>query len=63
VYKLTAPTGGKKKWKEQLLIPFNGGSDGTFPSGNLIADTKGNVYGTTMAGDPANVNSMQIGSD
>jgi uncharacterized repeat protein (TIGR03803 family) len=61
VYKLSPPTGGKKKWTEQLLISFNGGSDGIFPFGNLVADTQGNLYGTTMAGDPVNVNAMQIG--
>jgi uncharacterized repeat protein (TIGR03803 family) len=61
VYKLIPPAAGKKIWKEQLLLSFDGGPDGIFPFGNLIADTAGNLYGTTIAGDPVNANSMQIG--
>ncbi len=61
VYKLIPPVAAKKVWKEQLLLSFNGGSDGTDPFGNLIADTAGNLYGTTIAGDPLNANTMQIG--
>jgi len=39
---------------ETVLYAFQGGSDGAFPRGGLIADRKGNFYGTTAAGGSAN---------
>ncbi|MGH9205494.1 MAG: choice-of-anchor tandem repeat GloVer-containing protein, partial [Acidimicrobiales bacterium] len=33
-----------------VLYSFTGGSDGEGPVGNLIADSKGNLYGTTLLG-------------
>lgn len=36
--------------KKSTLYNFAGGSDGAHPYGNLIADTAGNLYGTTSAG-------------
>jgi uncharacterized repeat protein (TIGR03803 family) len=45
VFKLT-PSG-----TETVLHTFTGGSDGVSPSyGNLLMDTRGNLYGTTQAG-------------
>lgn len=35
---------------ETILHAFTGGSDGEFPDGALIADTAGNLYGTTQLG-------------
>jgi uncharacterized repeat protein (TIGR03803 family) len=35
---------------ETVLFNFSGGTDGKFPHGNLILDTKGNLYGTTREG-------------
>jgi uncharacterized repeat protein (TIGR03803 family) len=35
---------------ESVLYAFQGGSDGASPLGNLIADKKGNFYGTTEYG-------------
>ena len=35
---------------ESTLYSFNGGSDGTAPVAELIADESGNLYGTTIAG-------------
>jgi len=32
---------------EQVLYAFQGDSDGAFPSGSLIFDSPGNLYGTT----------------
>jgi uncharacterized repeat protein (TIGR03803 family) len=32
------------------LYRFSNGADGSFPVGNLIADAKGNLYGTTLEG-------------
>jgi uncharacterized repeat protein (TIGR03803 family) len=39
----------KKTYSEQVLYNFTGGSDGGYPNGELIADKKGNLYGTTPA--------------
>jgi uncharacterized repeat protein (TIGR03803 family) len=36
--------------KYKVLYAFKGGSDGTFPSGALVFDTAGNLYGTTFNG-------------
>jgi uncharacterized repeat protein (TIGR03803 family) len=33
--------------KETVLYTFQGGSDGGFPSGDLLRDAEGNLYGTT----------------
>jgi hypothetical protein len=35
---------------EQVIYRFQGGSDGYNPSGNLLADSGGNLYGTTVEG-------------
>jgi uncharacterized repeat protein (TIGR03803 family) len=45
VYKL-APDG-----TESVLYAFKNGSDGEYPSGNLAADRKGNLYGAASGGD------------
>jgi uncharacterized repeat protein (TIGR03803 family) len=36
----------------QTLYTFNGGNDGSWPAGNLVADKSGNLYGTTSTGGP-----------
>lgn len=36
--------------KYKVLHDFTGGSDGAWPAGDLVADKKGNLYGTTSAG-------------
>jgi len=38
------------KGEESVLHSFTGGSDGGFPEAALIADSQGNLYGTTEAG-------------
>jgi uncharacterized repeat protein (TIGR03803 family) len=53
VYELSPPTGGGTVWTETVLVSFNG-TNGAFPSGSLIADASGNLYGTTSAGGAAN---------
>jgi uncharacterized repeat protein (TIGR03803 family) len=35
---------------ESVLYAFQGGNDGMFPEGNLVADGSGNLYGTTSYG-------------
>ena len=44
VFKLD-PTGG-----QTVLYTFSGGADGRYPSGDLIQDSTGNLYGITSAG-------------
>ncbi|HEY6292398.1 MAG TPA: choice-of-anchor tandem repeat GloVer-containing protein [Terriglobia bacterium] len=48
VFKLS-PTGA-----ETVLYSFTGGTDGAFPSGGLVRDTAGNLYGTTAGGGAHN---------
>lgn len=36
--------------KKTVLHAFTGGKDGSTPSGNLVLDSAGNLYGTTSAG-------------
>lgn len=43
-----SPTGAG--WAETVLHTFSGGHDGNGPFGNLIRDSAGNLYGTTVAG-------------
>lgn len=49
VYELIA-TGAK--YAEKVIHSFDPGSagDGAYPAGNLVADTKGNIFGTTLLG-------------
>lgn len=47
VFKVT-PSG-----KEKLLYSFTGGADGGSPSGPLVQDADGNLYGTTEMGGPS----------
>ena len=41
---------------ESLLYEFRCGPYGSFPEGNLIADKKGNLYGTTLLGGSGDCN-------
>ena len=36
--------------RERVLYRFSGGSDGAFPSSNLVMDASGNFYGTASHG-------------
>lgn len=47
VYQLTPANG---TWTESVLYSFKGGSDGSSPISNLVADVAGNLYGTTSDG-------------
>ncbi len=37
-----------------MLYTFTGGGDGRFPNAGLIADSSGNLYGTTVNGGASN---------
>ena len=41
VFKLTPPAAGQTAWTEAVLYNFNGGTDGAYPYGTLIADGAG----------------------
>lgn len=47
VIKLIPSDGG---YTEYTLYSFTGGDDGKYPSGNLVMDSQGNLYGTASAG-------------
>jgi uncharacterized repeat protein (TIGR03803 family) len=47
VFKLSPPSNGSGPWTEQVLYNFQGGNLGGDPSGGLIMDSKGALYGTT----------------
>lgn len=59
VYELIPQQNGK--WKTKVLHGFKDGKDGEFPSGNLILDAAGNLYGTAQGGGTQQSGSCQFG--
>jgi uncharacterized repeat protein (TIGR03803 family) len=53
VFELTPPSSASGAWSEDVLYRFTGGSDGSRPIAGLIADSNGNLYGTTDQGGAA----------
>jgi hypothetical protein len=51
VYELSPTSGGS--WSYSVIYQFKGGTDGSWPTGKLILDAAGNLYGTTSIGDNA----------
>jgi uncharacterized repeat protein (TIGR03803 family) len=49
IFKLTPSAGGG--WSLTVVFDFDG-YDGAHPTGGLVFDTAGNLYGTTSGGDP-----------
>jgi uncharacterized repeat protein (TIGR03803 family) len=50
VYELTPPTQQGGAWTETVIYSFRGGNDGFVPTGNLVFDAAGNLYGATYYG-------------
>jgi uncharacterized repeat protein (TIGR03803 family) len=50
VYKLTPPGDGQTDWTQTVLYAFQGGADGSGPSGDLKIDGEGALVGTTADG-------------
>ena len=48
VFKLTPPAAGQSGWTYATLYSFQGGADGALPTGALVLDHAGNLYGTTQ---------------
>lgn len=46
VYELTPGPGGT--WTQKVLYSFTGGNGGVSPTGNLLFDSSGNLFGTTL---------------
>jgi len=47
IFRLSPPAAGETNWSETVLYRFRGGSDGSFPRGNLAIDQSGAIYGST----------------
>jgi uncharacterized repeat protein (TIGR03803 family) len=43
-------TSASAEWNEKVLYSFRGGTDGAGPSGGLVRDKAGNLYGATSGG-------------
>jgi uncharacterized repeat protein (TIGR03803 family) len=50
VYRLTPPPAGQTAWTYTILYVFTDGADGAGPSGALLFDANGNLYGTASGG-------------
>jgi uncharacterized repeat protein (TIGR03803 family) len=52
IFKLTRPTSalGKRRWQFTVVHQFEGAPDGAFAYNGLVADSAGNLFGTTVHG-------------
>jgi uncharacterized repeat protein (TIGR03803 family) len=53
VFELSPPTNKQGAWTYATLYAFQGGNDGIDPSGYMVFDKNGNLYGTTQVGGGA----------
>ena len=59
VFELSPPATAGGAWTEQVLHAFQNDSiDGTLPTGTLVSDKEGNLYGTTQQGGPHNTGTI-----
>jgi hypothetical protein len=62
VFELSPPAAPGGSWTETVLYSFQGGlEDGENPTGALVLDSKGNLYGTTAMGGNNSCNSIGCG--
>jgi len=54
VFELSPPAQKGGAWTDTTLHAFQGGSDGIYPSGYMVFDSNGNLYGTTQVGGAGN---------
>jgi uncharacterized repeat protein (TIGR03803 family) len=58
VFALRPPTSPGGAWVQRVLHSFGSGSDGNFPSGNLVVGPGGVLYGTTAYGGAAGLGTV-----
>jgi uncharacterized repeat protein (TIGR03803 family) len=61
VFKLSPPAPGQTDWTQAVIHDFKGVPDGMNPQGGLIADSVGNLYGTTFNGGNGGDGSSGLG--
>ncbi len=61
VFELVPPAVAGDPWTENILYSFTDGSDGAYPSGNVLFDQAGNLYGTAQRGGGNGVASCGTG--
>jgi hypothetical protein len=60
VFQLSPPSVSGGAWTLNTLYTFLGGADGGNPSGNLVFDSNGALYGTTLSGGTGNGTVFQL---
>jgi hypothetical protein len=63
IFQLSPPAKGGTTWTDTPLYQFTGAADGFFPSGNLLLDKSGVLYGTTVFGGLFNGTCVVSGTD
>jgi uncharacterized repeat protein (TIGR03803 family) len=59
VFELSPPTRQQTQWSERVLWSFGEAGDGFAPAAGLLADGRGNLYGTTSLGGASSCNLFQ----
>jgi uncharacterized repeat protein (TIGR03803 family) len=58
IFQLRPSSDSSGQWTETILYSFAASPDGGFPSSDLVMDSKGNFYGTTLLGGAKNVGAV-----
>jgi hypothetical protein len=61
VFELVPPAVAGGAWTENTLYTFTEGSDGAYPTGNVVFDKAGNLYGTAQRGGGNGIGSCASG--